>query len=100
MSLPEQHTRIMAADPIEVGDVRVLPSVLVNTSSQRWSGYGVSSRVRLRPVSVVVESPAGTRWHEIPNTESDAVSRMMAVAGGIAGISLLILVLARWMRRS
>jgi hypothetical protein len=99
MILPEQHTRIMAAEPIEVGDLRLLPSVLVGTASRRWADQGLSNKVRLRPVSIVVESPDGARWLEIPNEEGDAISRMMAVAGGIAAISMLLIVLVRWMKR-
>jgi hypothetical protein len=100
MILPEQHTRITAADPIEVGDLRLLPSVLVDTTSQHWPGKGLSSKVRIRPVSVVVESPDGARWLEIPNTESDQISGMVAVAGGIAVVSIVIIALAQLMKRS
>lgn len=100
MVFPEQHTRITAADPIEIGELRLLPSVLVDTGSRRRSGRGLSNKVRIRPVSVVVESPDGARWLEIPNKESDTLSGMLAVAGGVAGISILIIVLARVIRHS
>lgn len=96
MALPEQRTRIVAADPIEVGDVRLLPSVLVNSRSQRGAGQGLFKMVQVRPVSVVVESVDGAQWHEIPNTESDAISSMLAVAGGIAAVSVLLILITRW----
>ncbi len=100
MILPEQHTRILAADPIQVGDLRLLPSVLVDTKSERWSEQGLFNKVSIRPVSIVVESPDGARWHEIPNTASDEISRMMAVAGGIAVVSILMMALIRWVRHT
>jgi hypothetical protein len=100
MDLPEQHTRIVAADPIEVGTVRLLPSVLVNSRAQTWPGRGFFRTVRLRPVSVVVESAEGARWYEIPNAESEAISTMLAAAGGIAAVSVLILLITRLIRHS
>lgn len=98
MNLPEQYTRIVAADPIEAGGVRLLPSVLVNSRSQHWQGRGVFKAVQMRPISVVVEGPNGAQWYEIPNAESDAISTMLAVASGIAVVSVLVISITRLVR--
>ncbi len=99
MELPEQNIRVVAADPIEVGDRRILPSVLVNTMSRRWSGRGLFQSVRLRPVSVVVETPDGATWHEIPNTTANTLSTMAAAAASIALISVVLIGVSRVLRR-
>lgn len=99
MKLPEQRIRVVAADPIELGDRRLLPSVLVNTMSRRWD-RGLFRSVRLRPASVVVETADGATWHEIPNTTANTLSSMAAAAATIALISIAIIGVSRFLRRS
>ena len=91
MKLPEQRIRLVAADPIEVGARRLLPSVLVNTLSLQSPDKGTFNFVRLRPASIVVESENSTEWIEIPNTTEDILSTMAAAAAGIALVSSLII---------
>ncbi len=100
MKLPEQNIRVVAADPIEVGNQRFLPSVLVNTMVRRWSGRGLFQSVRLRPVSVVVETSDGAVWHEIPNTTANTLSTMAAAAASIALVSIVIIGVSRFLRRN
>ncbi len=99
MKLPEQRIRIVAATPIEAGDKRILPSVLVNTISQRWAGSGLFHLVRMRPVSIVVEDADGARWHEIPNATANVLNTMLAVAGAIAAISIGLIAVAAIIKR-
>jgi hypothetical protein len=99
MDLPERRIRVVAATPIEVGDQRLLPSVLVNTVSRRWLGRGLFHLVRLRPVSIVVEGSEEASWLEIPNATADALSSMAAAATGIAVVAIFLLSLIRFLRR-
>lgn len=96
MKIPEQRIRLVAADPIVVGNRRLLPSVLVNTLTHRSSEQGGLNLVRMRPVSVVVEDEDTATWLEIPNATGDILSTMAAVAAGIAVVSALIILLARY----
>ncbi len=91
MKLPEQRIRLVAADPIEVGARRLLPSVLVNTLSLQSPDKATLHFVRLRPASIVVESESSTEWIEIPNTTANILSTMAAAAAGIALVSSLII---------
>ncbi len=91
MKLPEQRIRLVAADPIEAGSRRFLPSVLVNTLSLQRPDKGTLNFVRLRPASIVVESDGSTEWLEIPNTTEDILSTMAVAAAGIALVSSLII---------
>ena len=100
MELPERQIRVVAATPIEVGDQRILPSVLVSTASRRWSSHGLFRLVHLRPVSIVVEGSEGPSWLEIPNATSDALSSMAAAAAGIAVVSILLVSMIRFLRRA
>ncbi len=98
MFKPGERIRLIAATPIEVGERRLLPSVLVS----RWE-YNVGDAVRvhtlnIRPVSIVEESPDGTRWHAIPNATSDILSVMAAIGLSVAAVSLLILGLTAVLR--
>lgn len=91
MKLPEQRIRLVAADPIVVGNRRLLPSVLVNTMTQQASEDSGFHFVRMRPVSVVVEDEETARWLEIPNATGNILSTMAVVAAGIAVVSVLII---------
>ena len=91
MGLPEQRIRLVAADPIEVGAWRLLPSVLVSTSSVQSQNKGSRHFVRLRPASIVVASENSAEWIEIPNTTGNVLSTMAAAAAGIALVSSLII---------
>ncbi len=97
MKLPEQRIRLVAADPIEVGHHRLLPSVLVNSWTHRNCEPGTFHLVRLRPVSVVVEDEDKAEWLEIPNATGNVLSIMAAVAVGVAAISILIAVAAHYL---
>ncbi len=98
MKLPNQRIRIMAGTPIDVGDYRLLPSVLVNTMDAKGEG-GRFHVTKLRPVSVVVEGPAGTRWHEIPNETGQTLSIMAAIGAGIAVASVILIGIVQLIRR-
>ena len=95
MKLPEQRIRLVAAEPIEVGSRRLLPSVLVNTLTYGGAEQGSFHLVRMRPVSVVVEDEESARWLEIPNATGNILSTMAAAAAAIAFVSILVLLVAR-----
>lgn len=99
MVLPEQRVRIVAADPIEVGERRLLPSVLVNTLSYRGHNQGLFHAVRARPVSVVVEDAKGAKWYEIPNATANALSTMASAAAAIAAVSIAVIAVALLLKR-
>ncbi len=98
MALPKQKIRVMAATPIEVAGRRLLPSVLVRTIQGETGPESTFQIVQLRPISVVEEGPDGTRWIEIPNATTHALSMMAAAGAGVAVVSLLILGLVALMR--
>lgn len=99
MELPEQRIRVVAATPIQAGDRRLLPSVLVNTVHVRRPGAGLAQFVRLRPVSVVVEHGQDAEWYEIPNATVNALSSMAAMALGVAVVSTVLIVVSAFLRR-
>lgn len=99
MGLPERRIRILAGTPIEIGEQRLLPSVLVNTLNTDKPGMGKLRITRARPISVVVTSPNDTQWLEIPNTTMDTLSTMAGVGAAIALVSVFIIVVARLFRR-
>lgn len=95
MKLPEQRIRLVAADPIVVGNRRLLPSVLVNTLTHRTSEQTGFHLVRMRPVSVVVEEEDQATWLEIPDATRNVLSTMAAIATGITIICALTIALVR-----
>ena len=95
MVLPKQRIRVVAGTPIEVGDRRLLPSVLVNAVEGGSSSSGLFRFARMRPISIVEEGPEGARWIAIPNATADALSTMAAVGLGVALVSVLVIVLTR-----
>ena len=95
MGLPEQQIRIIAGTPIEVGELRLLPSVLVKTSTRDQPNSGKFRVVKMRPTSVVVTSMKDTKWLEIPNTTMDMLSKMAGMGAAIAFVSLLIIAVVR-----
>lgn len=99
MGLPEQRIRILAATPIEAGEQRLLPSVLVNTLNMSLPNQGESRVVKLRPISVVVTTPQDTKWLEIPNTTVNTLSTMAGAGAIIALVSLIIIVAVRFFKR-
>lgn len=102
MKLPEQQIRVVAATPIEIGDRRLLPSVLVSTlhtSHAQQEGAGVGKAIRLRPVSVVVEGAESAEWIEIPNATANIVNSMAATAATITLVSLFVIVVAWFLRQ-
>ncbi|MGC9349254.1 MAG: hypothetical protein ACP5JG_14025 [Anaerolineae bacterium] len=100
MELPEQRIRIVAGTPVEAEGRRILPSILVQTLQARWPEHGVFRRIRMRPISVVVEDEEGAKWHEIPDVTADAVNTMAVFALGIAVVSLVLIALSYLWRRS
>lgn len=93
------RTRIVAGDPIKVGERRFIPSVLVTTLEGGNGPFGAFSGVRMRPISVVEQGPEGNRWHAFPEPTRDALSRMAAIGLGVALVSTLIIILAHLTRR-
>jgi hypothetical protein len=96
--MPTQRIRIVAGTPLEVGKHRLLPSVLVNTvtgEDSQWFRFGF---VKLRPISIVEESPDGAHWIEIPNVTSDALSTMTGIGLGIAACCVVMIFLIRVIR--
>jgi hypothetical protein len=98
MRLPNQRIRIMAGTPIEAGEYRLLPSVLVNSMESK-SESGRFRMTKLRPVSVVVQGPEGARWHEIPNDTGQTLSTMAAIAAAVATVSIIVIGIAHLARR-
>ncbi len=98
-TLPEQNIRIVAADPITVGKHRLLPSVLVNATKWAIPRVGTFGAVRVRPISIVVETPTETQWMEIPNTTSNTLSVMAFMAAAIALVSVVAIGLTQLMQR-
>jgi hypothetical protein len=99
MNLPEERIRVVAAEPIKVGQRRLLPSVLVSTLQGQWPNAGLFRRVTMRPVSVVVEDEGGATWHNIPNSTADTISTMAAIGLAVAGVSITVIILLRWLQR-
>ncbi|MDF1513050.1 MAG: hypothetical protein P1S60_04505 [Anaerolineae bacterium] len=98
MALPEQSIRILAGTPIEVANQRLLPSVLVKTNAMTQPRRGKAWFVKLRPTSIVVTSSRDTKWLEIPNTTMDTLSTMAGAGAIIALVSLVVIVIARWLK--
>ena len=98
MAMPTQRIRIVAGTPLEVGDRRLLPSVLVSTVEGGDVESTLLRLVKMRPVSVVEQSSEGARWIEIPNATMDSLSMMAAVGFGLAGVCWAIILLIRLVR--
>jgi hypothetical protein len=101
MKLPVKQIRVVAASPVEAGDRRLLPSVLVTTMRTSHSQKGSSGggeAVRLRPVSIVVEGTESAEWMEIPNTTANIVNQMAATAATMALVGLLVIAVSRLLR--
>ena len=99
MKLPERRTRLVAATPIDLGEVRLLPSVLVETTAYSVPGRGLLRQVKARPVSIVVERPESAQWLEIPNETTATLSNMAAPAVGIALVAVFLMGAIRFLRR-
>ena len=99
MSGVNMLTKIVAGTPIEAGGKRFLPSVLVTTIEGGTPGGGTFHSARIRPISVIEQSPDGNRWHAIPNTTQDTLSVMTAIGLGVALVGSLIILLTRLGRK-
>jgi hypothetical protein len=99
MSNIDTRTKIIAGTPIEIGDRRFLPSILVTTVQADAEEGGLFHAMRLRPISVVEQGPEGNRWHAIPNTTQETLSIMVAIGVGVAVVSSLIILLKKLIRR-
>lgn len=99
MSGVNMLTKIVAGTPIEAGDRRFLPSVLVTTIEGGSPGGGAFRGACIRPISVIEQGPAGNRWHAIPNTTQDTLSVMIGVGLCVALVGSLIILLARLGRK-
>jgi len=98
MALPGRRIRVIAGTPIQIGDRRILPSVLVTTLE---AGHSTSSRfrsVRVRPISFVAQGPEGAQWQEIPNATANILVGMGTVAAGVAVVALALSLLIRRIR--
>lgn len=99
MSAIDTRTKIVAGDPIKVGDRRLLPSILVTTLRTGTEESGGFRAARLRPISFVEEGPEGRRWHAISNTTQDKLSVMVAIGVGVALIGSVMILLIKLLRR-
>ncbi|MGC9397652.1 MAG: hypothetical protein ACP5HM_00775 [Anaerolineae bacterium] len=99
MSKVNTRTRIVAGTPLEVGERRFLPSILMTTVQVDIGEGGHYRAVRLRPISVVEQGPEGNRWHPIPNTTRDTLSVMSATGLSVALFSIFALLLIKLARR-
>lgn len=100
MKLPERRTRLIAATPIDLGEQKLLPSVLVETTAYTAPGHVMFRQTKVRPVSIVVEGPENAKWLEIPNETTAALSSMAAAAAGIAIAAILLIGAIRFVRRN
>lgn len=98
MGSTKQRIRVMAGTPVEAGERRLLPSVLVTTVEGGDAASGLFRYVRMRPISLVVEGPDGARWIEIEDATGQALSGMLAAGAALAALSLLLIVFIRLMR--
>ncbi len=98
MQGPVRRTRIVAGEPMVVGEQRLLPSVVVTTAAGGDSRRGMFSYMNVRPISIVVTGPEGTQWLEIPNVTVNALSRMAVIGLGVAGVSLVLIGLLHLVR--
>ncbi|NBD34997.1 MAG: hypothetical protein GVY30_03235 [Chloroflexi bacterium] len=97
MALPKQRIQVLAGSPIEVGDRKLLPSVL--TARREWTDeHGGFFFTRMRPISFVAQGPEGNEWHEIPNATTEILSVMAAVGAGVAAICFVGILAIRWLR--
>jgi len=94
MTVVKRTNRIVAATPIQVGERRLLPSVMVMTLVCEHPKLPEFQNVRIRPVSLVEEGPEGTRWHAIPDTTGETLSVLVAVGLTVAFIAGLVIFLS------
>ncbi len=99
MSNFDIRTRIVAGTPLEVGERRLLPSLLLTTVRGSKPGGGGFRAIRARPISIVEKGPEGNRWHAIPNTTQETLSVMAAIGLGVALISSVLILLINMLRR-
>lgn len=98
MALPKQRIQVLAGSPIEVGERRLLPSVLA--ARREWADeHAGFFFTRMRPISFVEQGPEGNEWHEIPNATTEILSVMAAVGAGVAAICLVGILAIRWLKR-
>ncbi len=97
MALPKQCIQVLAGSPIEVGERRLLPSVLA--ARREWSGeHGGFFFTRMRPISFVEQGPEGNEWHAIPNATTEILSVMAAVGVGVAAVCFVGILAIRWLK--
>lgn len=94
MNKVNKRTRLVTGSPIEVGQRRLLPSVLVTTVKKESAGVTIRG-TNLRPSSFVEQGPEGNRWHNIPNSTQDQLSRLAALGLGAALLSTLIILMVK-----
>ena len=98
MALPKQRIQVLAGSPIEVGDRKLLPSVLA--ARREWTDEdGGFFFTRMRPISFVEQGPEGNEWHEIPNATTEILSVMAAVGAGVAAVCFVGILAIRWLKR-
>jgi hypothetical protein len=99
MSDLDIRTKMVAGDPIEVGERRLSPSILLTTVRTNTGEQGGFLAARARPVSIVEKGPERNRWHAIPNTTQETLSVMAAVGIGVALISSVLILVIKLIRR-
>lgn len=93
----KRMSRIVAGSPIEAGTHRFLPSVMVTvTQAPQTEVLGASRLVHLRPISVVEQSPAGAKWHSIPDATGQILSVLAVTGLLVALISSLVILFKSW----
>ena len=94
MAVIKNTNRIVAATPIQVGEWRLLPSVMVKTLVCEHPELPELRSVRIRPISLVEEGPEGTRWHAIPDKTGESLGVMMVLGLVVAFIAGLVIFLS------
>ncbi len=94
-----KQIQIVSADPIEVGERRFLPAVLVVTHQDRREGQRRRRMYKMRPIAVVEEYKGEATWHALPDVTQEYLSRMAGLAVLIAVAGTGILLLNRLLRR-
>jgi len=99
MSDIDIRTKMVAGDPIEVGERRLLPSILLTTVRADTEDQSGFLAARARPVSIVEQGPERSRWRAVPNTSQETLSVMAAIGVGVALISSMLILVIKLMRR-
>ncbi len=95
-----KRIQLVAGDPIETGQRRFLPSVLVVTHQDRQTARQRVRIVSMRPVAVIEEHGGETTWHALPDVTQEQLSRMAGLALLIALVGSFVLMVNWLLRRA